>query len=74
MTISRALTIALIVAVFAGATNTNLANNTNLVIILLIALIALAGVTTLSENQSPARTCCRNRIISTTGTVTQTLF
>jgi len=67
MTISQAIVIALAVAIFAGATNTELANNTNIVLILLIALIALAGVTNNSYY-------CRNRIISTDNTITQTLF
>ena len=72
MTVSQALVIVLLISVWAGATNTDLATNSNILIILLIALIALAGVTTLEDNLND-RTCV-NRIISTTGTVTQTLF
>ena len=66
MTISQAITIAIAVAVFAIATNTELANNTFIVLILLIALIALSGVTNTNN-------CCRNRILSS-DTITQTLF
>lgn len=67
MTVSIALLTALAVSIFAGATNTNLATNSNIIIILLIALIALAGITSLNSYQ------CQNRIISNTG-ITQTLF
>ncbi len=72
MTVSQALVIVLLISVWAGATNTDLATNSNILIILLIALIALAGVTTLEDNLNDRN--CVNRIISTTGTVTQTLF
>lgn len=72
MTVSQALVIVLLISVWAGTTGTDLATNSNILIILLIALIALAGVTALSDNDS--NRCCRNRIISDTGTITQTLF
>ncbi len=76
MTISQALVIVLLISVFAGATNANLATNTNMLIILLIALISLAGVTTINTNlnQLNRNYLCRNRIISPYGTITQTLF
>lgn len=70
MTISQAITIVLLIAVFASTSGIDLANNTVLLIILFIALIALSGVTTLA-NQSNT---CRNRVISDLGTITQTLF
>ena len=72
MTVSQALIIVLLISVWAGATGTDLATNSNILIILLIALIALAGVTTLADNDF--RNHCHNRIISETGTITQTLF
>lgn len=75
MTVSQALVIVLLISVWAGSTNTDLATNSNLLIILLIALIALAGVTTLNDNINNNNFYrCRNRIISDTGTITQTLF
>ncbi len=67
MTISLAVLSALAVSIFASATGTELATNSNIVIILLIALIALAGVTN-------SNSYCRNRIISDVGSITQTLF
>lgn len=72
MTVSQALIIVLLISVWAGATGTDLATNSNILIILLIALIALAGVTTLADNDFHHH--CRNRIISEVGTITQTLF
>jgi len=76
MTVSQAIIITLLISVFAGATNTNLATNQNLLIILLIALLALAGVTTVNNNINSLNRAysCRNRILSPTGTITQTLF
>ena len=75
MTISQALVIVLLISVWAGSTNTDLATNSNILIILLIALVALAGVTTLNDNiNNNSNWWCRNRIISDTGTITQTLF
>lgn len=75
MTISQALVIVLLISIWAGSTGTNLATNSNLLIILLIALIALAGVTTLTNNLTNNNFFpCRNRIISSNGTITQTLF
>ncbi len=71
MTISQALIIVLLLSVYAGASGTDLATNSTILIILLIALIALAGVTTLVDN---VHSTCNNRIISQTGTITQTLF
>ena len=67
MTISLAIITALAVSVLATTTGTDLATNSTITLILLIALIALAGVT--STNY-----CCRNRIISDSNTITQTLF
>ncbi len=73
MTVSQALVIVLLISVWAGATGTDLATNSNLLIILLIALIALAGVTTLSNDNTSSR--CANRILSSgTNTILQTLF
>ena len=75
MSISQALVIVLLISVWAGSTNTDLATNSNILIILLIALIALAEVTTLNDNiNNNSTNVCRNRIISDTGTITQTLF
>lgn len=71
MTVSQALVIVLLISIWAGTTGTDLATNSNILIILLIALIALAGVTSNSGNNN---CCCRNRIISDFGTITQTLF
>ena len=73
MTVSQALVIVLLISVWAGATGADLATNSNILIILLIALIALAGVTTLSNDSTSSR--CANRILSSgSGTILQTLF
>ncbi len=72
MTISQALVIVLLISIWAGSTNTDLATNSNILIILLIALIALAGVTALQDDASNNN--CINRILSANGTITQTLF
>lgn len=74
MTVSQALVIVLLISVWAGSTNTDLATNSNILIILLFALIALAGVTTINDNLNDNFFNCRNRIISDVGTITQTLF
>ena len=72
MTISQALITVLIISVIVGATGSELANNTTILIILLIALIALAGVTRLFQyNTAP----CVNRLLNTTSDmIPQTLF
>ncbi len=73
MTVSQALVIVLLISVWAGATGADLATNSNILIILLIALIALAGVTTLSNDSTSSR--CANRVLSSgNGTILQTLF
>lgn len=70
MTISQALVIVLLISIWAGATGTDLATNSNILIILLIALIALAGVTSFNNNH-----CCRNRFLTFgSDVITQTLF
>ena len=75
MTVSQALVIVLLISIWAGSTNADLATNSNILIILLIALIALAGVTTINDNINNSNDYqCTNRIISGTGTITQTLF
>ena len=75
MTVSQALVIVLLISIWAGSTNADLATNSNILIILLIALIALAGVTTINDNiNNNNNYLCSNRIISGTGTITQTLF
>lgn len=74
MTVSQALVIVLLISVWAGATGADLATNSNILIILLIALIALAGVTTLSNDSTSSR-CAANRVLSSgSGTILQTLF
>ena len=42
MTISQSLVLVLLISIVAGITDTNLATNSNILIILLIALIALS--------------------------------
>lgn len=59
MTISQALVLVLVIALWATGNSVNLANNTTLLIILLIALISLV----FSTNQNRRR--CQNNFQST---------
>ncbi len=76
MTVSLALIITLLLSVYATSTGLDLSSNSIILIILLIALISLANSqTALDENnQNNSSCCCRNRLISDSNSITQTLF
>ncbi len=73
MTITQAVVITLLIAMWASGTGVELTNNTTLLIILLISLIALSGVSTIISNNN-SQGNCRNRLLNQSGTITQTLF